>query len=693
MGFHWSRHFPLRLALFLACVGVTWQVPGGWKWLPLLAALPVGIWSLMALSRDLGPALDWLLARRPWQRILGFFHPRWRGWKIVFGACAAILLLVGIFRAWPSWHFLATSSLREDEILNIAQYTSRGFDRAMTNYSLARNHILYNVINSLLPGSSSTWPPRARLVSLVSVSGGLFLLLVYAAGRGWLLPAAFFVPLLALNLFATKTLLEARGYGLIFFFAILACVGFAEWTRTHRRGWLTVLAVATVGGAYTLPYFIVFGGALMVMAWASRPSRETFFAGILAAVALGMLYLPIARDVLQVAVGYGEEYANQSTVNFSTIEGFLRILQFFIPYDVLELGAGGFALCLAAVLAFTGAFAKPHDRLTAASVTVALLGLAAFFFTIGSVPIRTAAFTGGAQALVATLLLGTLFGARILRSGRPLIQLTFAVCAGIILWNATPRESLIPRQDWRSIGEFLDRSIPPQTPIWAFKSYRSLIQWNLPGHPEIEKTPLSSERIAAGKLVAVDGEVHDRHEARRPGWKDFPPDVRFVTFPLLLNYQRVYFCPVQNAVPVEWNGKVLPSSVPGRQRPDPALLESSGGHGDTLLKSAPDDGEPWAAPTEIPLPATLVVNLDNTPMGGFLNMLFTQAMSSRKISADWEDHEGRWHPAGTPRTFGESLSIPIPPKRARALRVTISQESHSSQNRPAFGLLAAWVTN
>ena len=70
-----------------------------------------------------------------------------------------------IYRAWPAWQFMANSSLVEDEIANIATYTSRGFIPAVSTYKLARNHVFYNVLSTALPGAASTVPLRARLVS------------------------------------------------------------------------------------------------------------------------------------------------------------------------------------------------------------------------------------------------------------------------------------------------------------------------------------------------------------------------------------------------------------------------------------------------------------------------------------------------------------------------------------------------
>ena len=177
--------------------------------------------------------------------------------------------------------------------MSIVKYTSRGFVPAISTYSLARNHIFYNVVSSLIPGADSTLPLRARLISFVSVIASLGLLVAYDARRGWLLPGLACAGLVAVNFFAMDRVLEARGYGLIFLFAMLSCVAFAEWLRTRRKVWLNLMSVLCVLGTYTLPFYVVFAGGLLLLAFLYRPSRETFLAGLLSLAAILMLYLPV----------------------------------------------------------------------------------------------------------------------------------------------------------------------------------------------------------------------------------------------------------------------------------------------------------------------------------------------------------------------------------------------------------------
>jgi hypothetical protein len=252
---HVSSWFFLQLVCFLLVMVIAHQV-GGWLKGPLwLAVLFLGLWTFLALMRESRAALDFFIPRleHAWRWMAERAGKSEKIWKIAGLLCAAVIVSITLYRAWPIWHFKATSSLRNDEIMSIVSYTSQGFVPAISTYSLARNHIFYNVVSSLIPGADSTLPLRARLISFVSVIGSLGLLVAYSARRGWLLPGLACAGLVAVNFFAMDRVLEARGYGLIFLFAMLSCVGFAEWLRTRGKVWLNVMAVSCVLGTYTLP--------------------------------------------------------------------------------------------------------------------------------------------------------------------------------------------------------------------------------------------------------------------------------------------------------------------------------------------------------------------------------------------------------------------------------------------------------
>jgi hypothetical protein len=108
---------------------VAQRVPGWIKGPLWLAVFFVGVWTFLALMREAQTALDFLIPRleHAWRWMAERADKSQRAWKIAALLCAAVIVAITLYRAWPIWHFKATSSLREDEIISIVKYTSRGF--------------------------------------------------------------------------------------------------------------------------------------------------------------------------------------------------------------------------------------------------------------------------------------------------------------------------------------------------------------------------------------------------------------------------------------------------------------------------------------------------------------------------------------------------------------------------------------
>jgi hypothetical protein len=99
------------------------------------------VWTFLALMRESRAALDFLIPRleHAWRWMVERADKSQRAWKIAGLLCAAVIVAITLYRAWPIWHFKATSSLREDEIISIVKYTSRGFVPAISTYSRSRS--------------------------------------------------------------------------------------------------------------------------------------------------------------------------------------------------------------------------------------------------------------------------------------------------------------------------------------------------------------------------------------------------------------------------------------------------------------------------------------------------------------------------------------------------------------------------
>ena len=700
-----SSWFVVRLTCFVLLIAIARDAPGRLKGALWFLAFVTAAWAFLALRREVRKALDYLVPKlQGWGTSLEG-SPKFRaGRRIISVLCVAIVFATALVSAWPTWSFKASSSLREDEIMSIVRYSSRGFVPAISTYNLARNHVFYNVVTSLIPGAKSTLPIRARLVSFLAVLGSLALLIGYGTTRGWTLPGVASAGLLATNFGTMNSVLEARGYGLIFLFATLASVAFAQWSRTQSRTWLSVMAVTCVLGTYTLPFYIVFGGSLLLLSFLVSPSRKTFLAGFLTLAATALLYLPIAADIYSVFRGYAERYGKTFVSTFASMDGVFFSLQYFIPHELVDLGPLSFVLLVLAALLFVAfaRFATTADRLSFAAVTISIAAFLAFCLYCRIVPARVASYLGGPLAFLAILITGSILTSRSLTPLRPLTDVCFTALMVLALLKSEVAQPFIPRSDWRALGVLIERAFPRDTRISMVGDNPALLQWNLSTRTKPETDHPDRQSMSEGKLVAVEGYTKSADEDRRFRWEDLPENVRFVTSPIGLNYHRVFFVPPRESrvasVHVNDQEVVLPSS--GRQPSDPALLLRSFGHGDVLRPKNPDDiggTQPdFARPFPIQLPATITVQLGPSAPTGTCNFLFTQGLADKKLQVSTRGSGGHWRKTDNLFVLGEFASVALDRHGCEAIQISIENKPGATQEipdgeRPPLGLLNAWV--
>jgi hypothetical protein len=700
-----SSWFLVRLGCFLLLISVARVASGRLRGVLWFFAFLTAAWAYVALHREARKALDYIVPKmNAWASALEGSQKLEAACKIIGLLCVGIVIATALVLAWPTWTFKATSSLREDEIMSIVRYSSRGFVPAVSTYNLARNHVFYNVVNSLLPGAKSTLPMRARLISFLAVLCSLALLIGYSSTRGWTLPGVAFAALLAANFDTMNIVLEARGYGLIFLFATLGSVAFARWNETQSRTWLNVMVVTCVLGTYTLPFYVVFGGSLLLLSFFVRPSRETFLAGFLSLAAIGLLYLPIAVDIYEVFRGYADRYGTTFVSTFASMDGVFFSLNYFIPDQVLRIGPLSFVLLTLGALLYVAfaRFATPADRLCFAGVTVSIVAFLAFCLYCTIVPARVASFLGAPLALLALLASGPILTSRSLGPLRPLTDVCFTALVVLALVKSEVVQPLIPRSDWRTLGVLIERAFPRDTLISMVGDNPALLQWNLSTRTKPRTNGWDRQSMSDGKLVAVEGYTKSADKERRFRWEDLPENVRFVTSPIGLNYHRVFFVPPQESgiASVHVNDHEIELSNAGRQPTDPALLLHSFGHGDVLRAASLDNPgatQPdFARPSPIQLPATLTIALEPNAPTGTCNLLFTQGLQDKSLQVRTRSSGGHWRNAPNVFVLGELASVALDRNGCEAIQISIEAESAAIQKlpdgeRPTFGLLNAWV--
>ncbi len=312
---------------------------------------------------------------------------------------AAVVIAVAGFHFGQSVAAMSRASLRVDEIGSVSSYTARGPLLAATKYNLAKNHIFFSVVNSLTPWSGSLNPVRARIWSFISVGVALAGAAVFfwRAGSPIAGAAAFALP--ALNPEFLLKVLEARGYGFLVLASACGLAAIHGFMRTGRARNLWVLGVSTALGAWTLPFYIVFGGGLMLLLYLVRPSRTTFIAGAGTALAIVALYAPVLARLARVAGDYDEKYG----AGFSSITGVFQAMDFVVPAALAHVGAAGFLAMILAVLLLPPLLCGSRHEIvwTVLAGAAGILGFYLFCLLLPASPLRITAFLGMPFAFVA----------------------------------------------------------------------------------------------------------------------------------------------------------------------------------------------------------------------------------------------------------------------------------------------------
>jgi hypothetical protein len=409
---------------------------------------------------------------------------------------AALVIAVAGIHFGRSVAAMSRASLRVDEIGSVSSYTARGPVLAATKYNLAKNHIFFSVVNSLTPWSGSLNPARARLWSFVSVGLALAGSAAYFWRSGSPLAGAVAFALPAINPEFLIKVLEARGYGFLVLASACALAGFHGFLRTGHVRNLWLLGIPTALGTWTLPFFIVFGGGLMLLLYAVRPTRAAFTAGAGTAFAIVALYAPVLTQLARVAGDYDEKYGE----SFSSVAGVFRALAYAVPPAFPQVGAAGFLAVILVVLVLPPLLrgSRPELVWTIRGGAAAILGFYLFCLLLPSSPLRITAFLGMPFAFVAgALVLQALAFPALAALRAPLAT----VLAGLLVLaggRALAGFEFRPDQRWMDAAAAIRAMFPGGAEIFT-PAYRNPLA-NYLGAPFVVRENLPAE-LPAGALV------------------------------------------------------------------------------------------------------------------------------------------------------------------------------------------------
>jgi len=225
---------------------------------------------------------------------------------------------------------LASCSMHTDELGSVVSFTAKGPWYAMTHYPIPRNHILFSALASTLPGAGRLDPLCARSLSFgVAILLGVSILAAYLRRGRWL-EAALMFALWGLNGELIHLGLQARGYGLLClfaFFSSLLAVRYAERRALADFAWL---GLCTMLGAYTVPAYVCFGAPLMLLLVLQERDLKAFGLTVATAALIGLLYLPVAGQLLAAMASYKAKYGEFYT-GFSAVVETVRLFVWPLP--------------------------------------------------------------------------------------------------------------------------------------------------------------------------------------------------------------------------------------------------------------------------------------------------------------------------------------------------------------------------
>jgi hypothetical protein len=409
---------------------------------------------------------------------------------------AASLMLAATFLCvWPEVRGMASTSLWVDELYSIKEYSAKGPSFTMTHY-IPNNHIFFNLLNSLTPGRDRFNPLRARLWSVVFVALAFLIIIVSQALAGQLFEGSFQSFLFLANLANLDLILQARGYSVLAFAALLCIILTWDYFRRPSLVPFVGMALAVWVGAWSVPIFLFFGGALFSVLLIYSRDWRWLVSGAFALALIGLVYWPVRNAVLESARSYGGEWGTE----FKTWAAIGDIFSRYLCFRVSDW------LTFLIVTLVTVAFLSGHIKSPAEKASLCL-GLAILLsFTVClkmQTPLkRTMAFTVVPFGFIATTLL-----ARFLRSVAPRWQrlgIMFGITIAALVFAGHVQKTFhfVPMEAWLETARTIERRFPKGTEVAAQFRPELLSLYLSPDYPMTKQ--FDPAKFMAAKQIVVD---------------------------------------------------------------------------------------------------------------------------------------------------------------------------------------------
>lgn len=433
---------------------------------------------------------------------------------------AILLIGLSLFHAGRMAVAMATTSLSTDEFGTVGSFSAKGPLAVMTDYRAPKNHVFFNLLNSLLPGRESLAPSRVRALSILATALTALLLIGYAAARGRWLEGALLLALWSAAPQMLRLSMEARGYGFLGLFAVLAAIAVIEYFRGRERRWLWTLGIAAALGVYTVPGFLFFAGPLMLALWLVERSRATFLAGAFTAAAILALYSPL---LVQVFSAFTSFHQDKAEADFETAHGLARAMKlYFLQTDDWAAWALLGGMALAPFIFATDRRESPALRLLAGTCLIYF----AVLLALRTPPVRMAAFSLLPLGIAGAWSTGSWMRNRLPQIPRALLGACAALFMLCVLIGVTRSFQFVPTENWSLAARAIDTAFPAGIHV-EFRRYAKYLRQTLPDS-ESRSADYDPAAFADGRLVVADAGNKWAEGDRFVAPKNIPRGVRWI---------------------------------------------------------------------------------------------------------------------------------------------------------------------
>jgi hypothetical protein len=446
----------------------------------------------------------WTRAAKAWSSSNAVVERHARALLILEIIAAVSMLVFALPYLFRYVHAMATTSLWNDELYTIMHFSSQGAVRTMTDYHVPNNHIFFNLVNAIIPGSGSYDPLRARFWSLVFMAAVLALVAAVFLRRKLFFEGALMFHVIAVNRNLLDLSLQARGYGFLCFCAMATSVLMLRHLSVPRKWSLILISLLTVLGTWTVPSYVLFSGPLMLLLWLWTRSRQVAIAGAAALAAVLLLYLPVLEQLVQNARTYGETWGYQ----YAGVEAVFRTVRnYLLNQTVLRLSfKGSWAIpVFLTVAVIVPVMAWRHKGAEARAVRILLVSVFLFFvfnMILKTPRIRTTGFVVLPLALCFVIRWGRLLKGPRLGAARLLVLVIAAVFFPVHSLLQAGSFDFTPIENWMGAARYIEKTFPEGMEVHAsFRGYflRAYLDESYPTAGE-----LNSEKFVSGSQVVVD---------------------------------------------------------------------------------------------------------------------------------------------------------------------------------------------